>query len=203
MLRKLRLHWEQKKLADPKFAFLYDEAAGGGEMVSIDCETTGLDVKTAEIISIGAVKIRENRVLAGEPFYVLIKPEGEMAAENISVHGLRPQDLSGGLPIQEALLQLLDFIGGRPLVGYYLEFDVAMLNKFLKPLIGVKLPNRQIEISSIYYRQEMKTLQDGFVDLRLEAINKKLRLPVTARHNALNDAVHAAVMYLCLQGRER
>ena len=124
-------------------------------------------------------------------------------AENISVHGLRPQDLSGGLPIQEALLQLLDFIGGRPLVGYYLEFDVAMLNKFLKPLIGVKLPNRQIEISSIYYRQEMKTLQDGFVDLRLEAINKKLRLPVTARHNALNDAVHAAVMYLCLQGRER
>ncbi|RRD90568.1 3'-5' exonuclease [Conchiformibius steedae] len=203
MLRKLRLHWEQKKLADPKFAFLYDETAGGGEMVSIDCETTGLDVKTAEIISIGAVKIRENRVLAGEPFYVLIKPEGEMAAENISVHGLRPQDLSGGLPIQEALLQLLDFIGGRPLVGYYLEFDVAMLNKFLKPLIGVKLPNRQIEISSIYYRQEMKTLQDGFVDLRLEAINKKLRLPVTARHNALNDAVHAAVMYLCLQGRER
>nr|UOP04274.1 3'-5' exonuclease [Conchiformibius kuhniae] len=152
-------------------------------------------------MSIGAVKIRGNQVLTSESFYVLVKPEGEMAAENISVHGLRPQDLSAGMGVEEALRQLLDFIGGRPLVGYFLEYDVAMLNKFLKPLIGVKLPNRQMDISSIYYRQEMKNLQDGFVDLRLEAINKKLRLPETVRHDALNDAVHAAVVYLWLKGR--
>ncbi|UOP04274.2 3'-5' exonuclease [Conchiformibius kuhniae] len=199
MLQKLVRRWQRKRLSDPQYAFLYDEHPD--ELVSIDCETTGLEVKDAEIVSIGAVKIRGNQVLTSESFYVLVKPEGEMAAENISVHGLRPQDLSAGMGVEEALRQLLDFIGGRPLVGYFLEYDVAMLNKFLKPLIGVKLPNRQMDISSIYYRQEMKNLQDGFVDLRLEAINKKLRLPETVRHDALNDAVHAAVVYLWLKGR--
>lgn len=199
MFQKLKHHLAKRQLIDAKFAFLYDEHPN--ELVSLDCETTGLDVAEAEIISIGAVKIRHNQILTSESFYVLTKPEQQMNAENISIHGLRPQDLSDGIPIQEAVIKLLEFIGGRPLVGYYLEYDVAMLNKFLKPIIGVRLPNRQIDISSIYYKQEMKKLPDGFVDLRLDAINQKLKLPETARHDALNDAVHAAVVYLWLQGR--
>ena len=33
----------------------------------------------------------------------------------------------------EAVKALLDFIGGRPLVGYYLEYDVGVLaNKYVK-----------------------------------------------------------------------
>ena len=110
---------ERKKLTDPHYGFLFDEHPE--EWVSFDCETTSLDVKEAEILSIGAVKIRKNQVLASESFYVLVKPENPMKAANISVHGLRPKDLSDGIPVQEAVKQLLEFIGGRGLVGYYLE----------------------------------------------------------------------------------
>lgn len=193
---------ERARLARPELAVLYD--GHPDELVSFDCETTSLDVKEAEIISIGAVKIRGNRILTDEPFYVLVKPEGMMSATNVTVHGLRPKDLSGGIGIEAALEQFLHFAGSRPLVGYFLEYDVAMVNKFLKPMLGITLPQRQIEVSELYYRQEVnKRLYDTYVDLRMAPMIKTLGIPDLPRHDALNDAVNVAMMYLALNSKSR
>ena len=193
---------ERKKLTDSHYDFLFQEHAD--ELVSFDCETTSLEVKEAEIISIGAVKIRGNQILTSESFYVLVKPEGMMEASNVTIHGLRPKDLSEGISVQEALWQFLDFVGGRPVVGYFLEYDVAMVNKFLKPMLGIKLPNKQIEVSSIYYRQEVqKKFYDSYVDMRMAPMIQKLGIPDLPRHDALNDSINVAMMYLALQARSR
>lgn len=204
MWKKWQRYQQRKKLTQAQYQFLLDEYPHSPhsehrELVSIDCETTGLDVEQAEIIAIAAVKIRGNQILCRESFSVLVKPEKEMLADNISIHGLRPKDLSQGLDIQTALHQLLLFIGNRPLVGYYLEFDVAMINKFLKPMIGITLPNQQIEVSSLYYRQVIdKSMYSCHVDLRWDSMCKALGVPTMDRHNALNDAIQAALMYLSL-----
>ncbi len=193
---------ERKKLNNAKYDVLYQEHPD--ELVSFDCETTSLNVTEAEIISIGAVKIRGNKILASESFYVLVKPEGMMQAANVTVHGLRPKDLTDGIPVDEAIYRFLDFIGGRPLVGYYLEYDVAMVNKFLKPMLGIKLPNRQIEVSSIYYQQEVKkTIYNNDIDLRMATMVKNLNIPDLPRHDALNDSINVALMLLALQARAR
>lgn len=201
MLYALKKAWARGKLSDPNYAGLFDEHPD--ELVSFDCETTSLNVREAEILSIGAVKIRNNSILTSESFYVLVKPEGVMEASNVKIHGLRPKDVSNGMPVAEAVYQLLDFIGGRPLVGYYLEYDIKLVNKFLKPLIGIGLPNRAIEVSGIYYDQEIKKHHDGYVDLSMAAIFNQLRLPDLPRHDALNDAINVALMYLMLQARNR
>ena len=100
--------------------------------------------------------------------------------------------------------QFLDFVGGRPVVGYFLEYDVAMVNKFLKPMLGIKLPNKQIEVSSIYYRQEVqKKFYDSYVDMRMAPMIQKLGIPDLPRHDALNDSINVAMMYLALQARSR
>lgn len=196
--QKIVRHYERKKLKDEQYAYLYDEHPN--ELVSFDCETTSLDVKEAEIISIGAVKIRDNQILTNESFYVLVKPEGMMEATNVTIHGLRPKDLRDGLPIEEALKQFLAFVGGRPLVGYYLEYDVAMVNKFLKPMLGIRLPQQQIEVSSLYYRREIeRNRYDMVVDLRMASMFKNLGIPDLPRHDALNDSINVAMMYLALQ----
>ncbi|ATD65431.1 3'-5' exonuclease [Neisseria weixii] len=202
MFEKLKRAYYRRHLKDSKYTFLYEEHVN--EMVSIDCETTSLNVKEAEIISIGAVKIRGNTILTSEPFYVLVKPEGMMEATNVTVHGLRPKDLSDCISIEKALYQLLDFIGGRPLVGYYLEYDVAMIDKFLKPLIGIPLPNRQIEVSAVYFKQEVKKnfYYNDYVDLRMASMIKTLRIPDLPRHNALNDAINVAMMWQAIQARK-
>ena len=55
-LAQLRRAWQRRHLADPAYAFLFDPPPPG-EWVALDCETTGLNVRSDEIIAIGAVRI--------------------------------------------------------------------------------------------------------------------------------------------------
>ena len=44
-------------------------------------------------------------------------------------------DLEDALDIEDVVLEFIDFIGNRTLVGYFLDFDIRMINKYLKPKI--------------------------------------------------------------------
>jgi DNA polymerase-3 subunit epsilon len=97
------------------------------------------------------------------------------------------------------VLQFLRFIGSRPLVGYYLEFDVAMINKYLRPLLGIVLPNKQTDVSGIYYEKKITAIPQGHIDLRFDVIMSDLDLPSLGQHDAFNDALMTAMMYVKLQ----
>lgn len=202
MWQTLKHSWEKRKLpADSPYLSLYHNDYPD-ELVSFDCETTSLNVKEAHIISIGAVKIKGNKILTDESFYVLVKPEGIMTATNVTIHGLRPKDLKDGLDTETAIKQFLEFVGGRPLVGYFLKYDVAMVNKFLKPMAGITLPQKQIEISSIYHEQETRyKYYDAEIDLKMATMVNALGIPDLPRHDALNDSINVAMMYLALKHR--
>ncbi|TDR73606.1 3'-5' exonuclease [Paludibacterium purpuratum] len=197
----MRLHtlmrpWHLHRLRDPAWRTLFEER--GDEYVSLDCETTSLNVGEAELLSIGAVKLRGNRILTSEALYLLVRPQTPPEKPNIEVHGLRRCDVDQGLSAEEAVLRLLDFIGGRPLLGYYLEYDVAVLDKYVKPLIGCPLPQRQIEVSGCYYDYKLRQNPNSYVDLRLASLHAELGVPQLPRHDALNDAISVAMLYLAL-----
>ncbi len=202
MLRTLGNRWNRKHLKDERFAFLFEEDQSG-EVVVFDCETTGLDPKKDEIISIGAVKIKENRILTDEAMHLFVRQEKQISHESITIHQIRHCDLEDAIPVEEAIEKFLYFIGGRTLAGYYLEFDVAMINKYTKPIMGITLPNRQEEVSAIYYDKKISTIPQGNIDLRFEAIIDDLSLPKLQAHDALNDAVMTAMIYLKLKHTTR
>ena len=189
-------------LADVRYRFMWDDPPPD-EWVSLDCETTGLNTRSDEIIAISAVRIQGDRILTSQRLELLVRPEGAVPADSIRVHRLRGQDVAGGLPAQEAVQQLLHFIGSRPLVGYYLEFDVAMLNRVLFPMLGVRLPQPQIEVSALYYDYKFRQLdahqKDRSIDLRFATLMHDLDLPEREAHNALNDAVMAALAFTKLR----
>lgn len=198
---------QRKQLRDAHYAFLFDEAPAD-EYVSLDCETTGLNTRTDHIISVGAVRIKNNRILASQRLELLIQPPSDVPAESIRVHRLRHADVAGGMPVEAAMEQLLHFIGSRPLVGYFLEFDVAMLNRVLKPMLGIKLPQPQIEVSALYYDYQFKRLppyqqhDNAGIDLKFDTMMQALDLPVREAHDALNDAVMAALAFIKLRELE-
>ena len=135
----LKREWMLYHLGDPRFRFMWDKPPPN-EWVALDCETTGLNTKTDDIISIGAVRIRGNRVMTSERLELLVRPDKmKISAESVRVHRLREQDVAQGANIDDAMMQLMRFIGSRPLVGYYLEFDVAMINRVLFPILGLSL----------------------------------------------------------------
>lgn len=187
----------RKKLRDIRFDFLFDEPLPN-EYVCLDCETSGLNSKKDEILSIGAVHIKDNKILMRKTFNIFLKPSKNINVESIKIHHIRPVDLKNGIDAQEAIYQLLDFIGSRPIVGYYIKFDVAIISRYTKEFIGIKLPNKTIEVSSMYYKTIRKRSDYQFVDLRFDTILKKLDIPILGKHDALNDALMTAMIFLKL-----
>ncbi|EKF75884.1 DNA polymerase III subunit epsilon [Alcanivorax hongdengensis A-11-3] len=173
----------------------------GNEVVAIDCETTGLD-RQAELVSLGAVVVCPQRVCSGSALELHLQPPQSLAADSIRIHRLRPMDLDQGVALEEALTRLLDFIGNRPLVGWCVAFDVAVINRYLRPLMGFDLPNRVIELAGLYQRKWRYWQPDMQPDLRFEAMAKALDVPIMERHTARGDAIMAGLMYLRLQQLE-
>lgn len=202
-LVSLRRRWMLYHLADAHFAFMFDPAPVG-EWVALDCETTGLDPRQDKIVSIAALRIVGNRLLTSERLELLVRPDRGMTGDNMRVHRLRESDVAKGLAPEQAMRRLLDFIGSRPLVGYFLEFDVAMLNREIWPMLGVRLPQRKIEVSAMYYdfknRQLPAAQRGGDIDLRFATLMKDLDLPLRDAHDALNDAVMAGLAFVKLRG---
>ncbi|WP_457596045.1 3'-5' exonuclease [Hydrogenimonas sp.] len=198
MFDSLKKRWLHRRLKDERFAFLFDEPPPG-EYVSLDTETTGLDTQRDDIVAIGAVRVVKNRILLAEALQERVKPTRPLSAESVKVHHIRACDLEEATPLDEAMERLLRFIGPRPLVGYYLEFDVALINRWAKARLGITLPNRLIEVSALYYDKKIGTIPQGHVDLRFDSMMSDLDIPRLGQHDALNDAVMTAMMFLKLK----
>lgn len=197
-LNSLYRYWQLKQLKQPEYAFLFEPPTRAG-VVSLDCETTGLDPKKDEIISIGAVRIVDNQILTSERLELKLKPEKRISADAIKVHQLRNCDVEDGLEPIDAMNQLLDFVGSSPILGYYLEFDMALINRLVQPWLGIRLPNQQLELSALYYDQKIGLIPQKRLDLRLNSICTELKVPNLGTHDAYTDALTVAIAYVKLK----
>ena len=109
--------------------------------VALDFETTSLDPALAEIVSIGAVRIRGNRIETGDALAIRVQAPASLSAGSVVIHGLRHQDLQQGMALEPALRALLEFIGPRELVGYHIAYDLRILNLACQRLWGSPCPS--------------------------------------------------------------
>lgn len=198
MFNNLLKSWNKKRLKDKKFEYLFEDAPID-EYVCLDCETTGLNPRKDEILSIGAVIIKGNKVLMRKTLNIFVKPSKNVTEESIKIHHIRPIDLENAVKPKDAIMELLEFIGNRAIVGYYIKFDIAMISKYTKKYIGIKLPNESIEVSSMYYKTRKKTTEYEFIDLKFDTIMKELDIPELGKHDALNDAIMTSMIFLKLK----
>lgn len=171
----------------------------GDEVVSLDCETTSLNVKEGEILSIGAVKIKGRKVMTSDRLDIKLKPPKSLTGDSIKIHKIRAADLIDGVYMDEALEKVLEFVGNRPILGYYVNYDVRMLEKYLRPRYGFGLPGKAIELSHVYHDIIKWRYVGGDIDLRFDTISKQLDIPMLERHTALGDAITVALMYVRLK----
>src|SRR3546814_1942854 len=84
-LRRSYLHWRHRRKPWVRLLAPYH----GEELVSIDLETTGLDPRSDEILSIAAVPIRDGVLRVSERFTCLVSPGRDFDIESIRHHRLR------------------------------------------------------------------------------------------------------------------
>ncbi len=155
-----------------------------------DTETTGLDPRTDEIISIGAVRIVNNRLLREDVFNMLVDPKRPVGAESIKVHGIQPEMLHGQSPIEVALSYFKRFSENTVLIGHNAAFDMRMFQiketvtgiRFTQPVLDTMFLSAVLHPAHRYHS--------------LEAIAERLGLCIRGRHTAVGDSMATAKIFL-------
>ncbi len=96
----------------------------GYELVVLDTETTGRDPKVADLIEIGAVRVRDGAVV--DRFSTFVNPGREIFGAQM--HGITDGDVAGAPVARDAAEKLLAFIAGSPVVGHNIGFDLGFLD---------------------------------------------------------------------------
>lgn len=200
MFKSIKNYFNKKNLKDNNYLFLFDEPIKD-EYVCFDCETTGLNPKIDDIVSIGAVIIKDNKIISSKKFVKFVKPKTKLQADAIKIHHIRECDLKDAEDIDKVIKEFLNFIGNRKLVGYYLEFDIAMVNKYIKPKLGITLPNEALEVSAIYHDFKIERIPQGNIDLRFNTIMNELQIPSLGKHDAFNDALMTSMIFIKLKNQ--
>ena len=156
-----------------------------------DTETTGLEPSAGdEIISIGAVRIVNGRLLRSETFDQLIDPKRPIDLEAAKIHGIGPSMLAGQPDIGGVLPSFHRFCEDTVLVGHNAAFDLRFL-QIKEASTGLRFANPVLDtllLSAVLY--------EAMNDHRLEAIAQRLGVAVIGRHTALGDAIVTAEVFL-------
>jgi len=95
--------------------------------ICIDLETTGLNPKRDRIIEIGAVKVRNGKVV--DIFGQLIDPRQQLEERVENLTGISSKELEGQPTIQEILPKLKEFLEEDVLLGHRVLFDYSFLKR--------------------------------------------------------------------------
>jgi len=169
------------------------------EIVSLDLETSSLDPRTAEILSIAAVPVRDRRVVLSDRFECVVRATGAVDPEAVKYHRLRPVDVEHGMPAAQAVSTLVEWLGERPLLGYCIGFDCAMIERALAQSGGGHLEGLRLDLRELYRRRVLRRNPEDSPSQALDEILVALGVPPVARHTALGDATAVAMAFLELK----
>jgi DNA polymerase-3 subunit epsilon len=169
------------------------------EIVSLDLETTSLDPKTAVILSIAAVPIRERHIVLSESFARTLRSNEAVDREAVKYHRLRPVDVAQGVAPADALAQFVDWLEGRPVIGYCVGFDVSIIDRTLRERGMDGFDVDRFDLRDLYRMRAMRRNPDAALPGNLDAMLAELSVPVVGRHTAIGDATAVAMAYLKLR----
>jgi DNA polymerase-3 subunit epsilon len=170
--------------------------------VVCDTELTGLNKKKDELISIGAVQIKNLQIDLSTMFHCFVRPENIDPTQATLVHRITPEQLESAEPIETVLPQFVKYIHGSLLVGHHLPLDMHFLNMATRKVMGGTLSNPGVD--TMRMAQGYKRVQLGHyhehnpreISYNLDDLGQEYDLPRFKPHDALEDALQTAYLFL-------
>ena len=158
-----------------------------------DTETTGLEPsKGDEIIQIGAARIVNNRLLRQEIFNQLVDPECPLKPESIPIHGITEDMVRGQPNIDVVLPAFHEFCEDTVLIAHNAAFDMRFL-QLKEERTGVRFS--QPVLDTLLLSAVVHPNQESH---KLDVILERLGIHIASRHNALEDSLATAEVFLKL-----
>ncbi len=164
------------------------------EFVILDFETTGLSPAYARIIEVGAVLVRDNKIV--EQFSQLMYPGFSIPYFITEITGITNQMVKGQ-PRPEAIMpKLKEFLGNRPILAHNASFDQKFLVSEMENA-GKKIENKFLCTLKLARRLILDS-----PDYKLTSLISHLKIKVPKEHKAhraLDDVISTYYIWMHMQ----
>lgn len=155
--------------------------------VAFDIETTGLSPEHNEIIEIGALKVREGKVV--DRFIRFIEPEAGIPPMITQLTGITNDMVEGAGNCGEVLPEFLEFCEQDTLIGHNVQFDFSFVKTKAKEL-GYTYDHMGIDTLKI-----AKVVHADLPSRKLGALCEYYHIENVAAHRTYHDALATAKLY--------
>jgi DNA polymerase-3 subunit epsilon len=177
-----------------------EEDASKIQYVIFDTESSSLSISTAQLLSIGAVKVKENSISMKDTFHSFVQTAKYGQEGNIHIHEIMNEGKEKKQELKTVLLDFLAFIGNAVLVAHHAKHDVGLINRYLADAFpGVRLVNEVIDTADLAIKNDQ--MENPSVKIKsenysLDALLKRFNISAVERHTALGDAFSTALLFL-------
>lgn len=155
--------------------------------IAFDLETTGLNVETDSIIEIGAVKVKDGKIV--ERFAEFLKPDIEISPRVTNLTGITNEMVKNARDTKEVIDDFVNFCENYVLVGHNIMFDYKFSKKYA------------VRYGHVFEKKGIDTLKIArkvHRDLEsrsLESLCKYYEINPVSAHRAYYDALSTAKIY--------
>ncbi|MFP9115492.1 PolC-type DNA polymerase III [Flavobacterium sp. RHBU_3] len=160
--------------------------------VVFDVESSGLDWKEDNILSIGGIGIVDGGIAIGDFMYAALINPKQNNTENSVVKAETETVVEA-----EAMIQLLNFIGDAILVGNNINLDIEFINQALKRLDLGRLKNEVMDTSVLFKR--WKGINDDDLKYTLDELCDGLKIDKAERNSSWGNAYTTALVFIKLK----
>lgn len=169
-------------------------------IVSVDFETTGLNAATDKLLSVGYVSIDKLQIKLSSCYHQIIHIAPQLEQQNVIIHQITDQQKSQGKSLQVVVETLLKALAGKVMLVHYAQIEKHFLKQACLELYGVSPPFMILDTLAIEKRKlDQRNIAYDPQKLRLSALRHTYALPNYFAHNALNDAIATAELFLAQQ----
>lgn len=147
----------------------------------LDLEMTGLAPKKDKVIEIGAVRVRDGKMV--DTFATLVRPGMPIPQKVVELTGITDAMADTGMQEDAAMEQLLEFIGDDVLVGHNLNFDYSFIKQWAVN------HRRALQLSACDTLRIARALLPGEQSKKLESLCVYFQIEREHAHRALDDAI--------------
>jgi len=165
-------------------------------LLALDLETTGLVPGREQSVAVGAVPVDGHRVDLARARRWLV--DHDDPGTSVTIHGLTHDDLAGGRPLAEVLAEVREELAGRVLLAHHATFELGFLRAAyaatgehpprLPAVCTLRLQRRVLAAAGVH--------EPPRGALRLWQSRARFGLPAVRAHDALEDALACAELYL-------
>lgn len=160
------------------------------DYVAFDLETTGLSPETDQIIEIGALKVKDGKVV--ERFMEFVKPDKKISPMITNITGITNEMVADARNTQEIMKDFVDFCGDYVLVGHNIMFDYKFC-KIYANKYGYTFEKQGIDTLKI-----ARKIHNDLESKSLGVLCDYYKIVNQAAHRAYHDALATAKLYQCM-----